>query len=102
MRKKLDAIITILCLLVIALLPILRSGNLPQILRWITRFDMTGLGLRGVLGMLLLGVQAVPAFWLACFAKHYVTNMLITIALALLVITVRKVIQTKSGEVHQA
>lgn len=98
MGKKLDAVLTALCLLAIIAVPVLRSGTLAQVWEQVIRFDMTGLDLRSVSGLLFLGVQAVPAFWFACLAEHYVTNMLILTALALFVIVVRKAIQRKTGE----
>lgn len=100
MGKKIDTFITALSLLAFVLLPVLCSGNLPQVWERIIRFDMTGLGLRDIFGLLIIGVQAIPAFWFACFAKHYLTNMLILAALALLVIAVRKIMQKKTGEVY--
>lgn len=100
MGKKIDAVFTILCLATTVLLPVLRSGELPQIWERIVSVDMAGLGLKGILGLWILGVQMIPAFWFACLARHYVTNMLILAALALLVIATRKVLQKKTGEVY--
>ena len=100
MGKKLDAALTVFCLLTIVLMPVLRSGDLPQVWEQITQFDLTEFDLRGVFGLVLLGVQMISAFWFACFAKHYVSNMLIAAVLVLVVIAVRKMIQKKTGEVY--
>ena len=100
MGKRLDVALTILCLATMAFLPILRSGELPQIWERIIQFDLTGLGLRGVFGWLVLGVQMIPALWFACFARHYVTNMLIFVLLAILIILIRKLLYAKTGKVY--
>lgn len=98
MGKKIDAVLTALCLVAMAFLPVLRSGELPQIWERIIQFDMTGLGLRGIFGLFVLGVQMIPALWFACLARHYVTNMLIFVLLTILVITTRKMLQRKTEE----
>lgn len=100
MGKKIDAAFTMLCLAAMAFLPVLRSGELPQIWERIIQLDITGLGVKGIFGLFVLGVQIVPALWFSCFAKHYVTNMAILVLLVLLVAVVRKMIQKKTGEVY--
>lgn len=93
MGKKIDAGISALSVLGMILLPILRSGDLPQMWERIIQFDLTGLGLRGMFGFFILGIQMIPAVWFACFARHYLTNMLIMVLLVTLVITMRKMLQ---------
>ncbi len=93
MGRKIDAGISAMSVLGMLLIPVLRSGDLPQVWERIVQLELTGIGLREIFSFFVLGVQFLPAFWFACFAKHYMTNMLILAALALLVIVVRKTIQ---------
>lgn len=95
MGKKIDAGISAMSVLGMLLIPVLRSGDLPQVWERIVQVELTGIGLREIFGFFVLGVQFLPAFWFACVAKHYVTNMLILAALTLFVIVARKTIQRK-------
>lgn len=98
MGKKIDAAVTALCILGIVLIPALRSGEMPRLLEWIGQMKWAEIGLREFFLYFVLGIPMIPAFWLHCVAKNYLTNMLIIAALAVLVAAVRKIVQTEIGK----
>lgn len=98
MDRKIDGMVSGLGLLAMVLLPVLRSGRLPEVLARFGQVEPAWPGFRAIFGYFVLGIQMIPAFWFSCLAEHGLTNLLLLAAIAVLVIVIRKCVEKEAEE----
>ena len=103
MKGKINAVVTALSVLVMLLFPMVRSGGLYQLWKWIEQADLTAADLRELVLALMMGVRFLPALWLGCVWgtgwSDYLGNVMFLAALAVLSSLARKMIERERAEV---
>ena len=103
MRRKINAAVTVFSMLAMLLFPMVRSGGLYWLWKWIEQADLTAAGLRELVLVLMMGVRFLPTLWLGCVWgtgwSNDLINMMFLAALAVLSSLARKMIERERAEV---